>query len=52
MSNSFLPTTAHQMAPKHPQRQRKVLTGLLIATGAAMVFLPARGQTPSCSISS
>lgn len=40
MSNSFLPTPAHQMVPKHPRRQRKVLTGLLVATGAAMVFLP------------
>jgi P-type conjugative transfer protein TrbJ len=42
MSNSSLTTTAHPKAPKHPRRQRKVLTGLLVATGAAMVFLPAR----------
>jgi P-type conjugative transfer protein TrbJ len=30
------------MTPKHPRRQRKVLTGLLVATVAAMVFLTAR----------
>jgi conjugal transfer/entry exclusion protein len=42
MSNSSLTTTAHQLAPTHPRWRRKVLTGLFVATVAAMVFLPAR----------
>src|SRR5580700_6064759 len=42
MNNSSLSMTAIQTAPKRPRLRRKVLTVVFLATGAAMVFLPAR----------
>src|SRR6202162_2963293 len=42
MNNSSLGMTAIQTAPKRPRQRRKVLTVVFLATGAAMVFLPAR----------
>src|ERR1700722_15964494 len=42
MNNSSLNMTTIQTAPKCLRQRRKVLTVVFLATGAAMVFLPAR----------
>jgi P-type conjugative transfer protein TrbJ len=42
MTNSSSNSTADRLVPKHPPRRRRLLTAVFIATGAALVFLPAR----------
>src|SRR6204780_5599564 len=42
MNNSSLSMTAIQTAPKRLRQRRKVLTAVFLATGGAVVFLPAR----------
>jgi P-type conjugative transfer protein TrbJ len=42
MTNSSLNSTAIRIVPKHPPQRRRLLVAVFLATGAALVFLPAR----------
>ena len=42
MTNSSLNSTANRLVPKHPPRRRRLLAAVFLATGAALVLLPAR----------
>lgn len=42
MTNSSLNSTANRLVPKHPPRRLKLSVAAFLASGAALVFLPAR----------
>jgi P-type conjugative transfer protein TrbJ len=42
MTNSPLNSTANRLVPRHPPRRLKLSLAAFLATGAALVFLPAR----------
>jgi P-type conjugative transfer protein TrbJ len=42
MTKLSLNSTANRLVPKHPPRRRRLLAAVFLATGAALVLLPAR----------